>query len=529
MKKKRISFIVIISIVFLLSSCDISTLLESFKGNAYEDLFDMNLVGEQAQEAVNTVVEASAPDSAPSSQAVDPSTNNVKVDQIQSVEEPKGVAPPADIPSDDAEDPDDIVDGQIAVVDDTVPTLPKQSEEEKAQLKATVGQALSGEGEDDFVESLQDPAEDEQVFAAHNTSVLVAGVLEDVNGVVGASSLSDDVKEAVNDFTENLVIELPASPTQADILNAQLAANLANSMINALNVLAGDGDIGEFNVDTDDEDVKQAIKQVVSDAAFMVKVAKAQGATSALINSINVNSIFSMFNNDDSSSSRLLPPSEDPPSDTVHTLPADSIDYLNNFKSTINLVLQDILGVDIDSEVPTMDYDKFLNAIEAYKNQNKAFNSFISAAKIGNYDYDDVSADDRSEFCGITGVLNYTLATVLINIDPILLEFEEDLSGTDYDTVEALVNLILSANSDLINPEEGYEDTMEVTLPGELEAVYDNFSDMNLIMEDLGLREIAEKYLVNAKLLATLGSPVGSDNLLLDMLNEVTLPEEPAK
>ncbi len=46
MKIRKLSVFAVLAITLLLSSCDVTTLLDTFKGNAYEDVFDMDLVGD---------------------------------------------------------------------------------------------------------------------------------------------------------------------------------------------------------------------------------------------------------------------------------------------------------------------------------------------------------------------------------------------------------------------------------------------------------------------------------------------------
>ncbi|MGD1818404.1 MAG: hypothetical protein ACPKOI_00785 [Pleomorphochaeta sp.] len=106
MKKRIIGILALLSIVLLLSSCDISTLLDNLKGNAYEDILDIDLVGEQAQEAVNTVVEATEPVNESKDDVVVGAV--VQVDNVQSVDVPSGVTPQSDLGTKDVTTPDDL-------------------------------------------------------------------------------------------------------------------------------------------------------------------------------------------------------------------------------------------------------------------------------------------------------------------------------------------------------------------------------------------------------------------------------------
>lgn len=554
MKKKRIGFVIVISIVFLLSSCDITTLLDSLKGNAYEDVFDMNLVGEQAQEAVDTVVEASDPETVSEGDAVedDGFGNDVVVvgeGAVDVIETPQGVDSPDDIPAGDVDDDDndgirdDLEDGEVAVIDGQVPTLPVQDEEEKEELKSTVTQALAGEGEDEFVEELEEPADDGQIVAAHNTQVVLEAVLEDVSGDLDTSGLDENdeddqrliqVFETFGELSDSLIVELPQEPTQADILNVQLASNLANSMVTALNVIAGDGNgldtIDE--VDTSDPEVQDAINQVISDAEFMLTVAQAQGPTSDLLNSIDVSNLFNLFNDNDRNIARIaVQQEEDPPENQSVEIPSDMILYLDSFNDTINIVLEDILGVNFGVNPPTMDYDSLLDATESYVAELNAFNGFLVASRAGNLNNSQVS--DQANFIGVSGVLNYTIATVLVNLPEVLDEVQgtlDTINNPSVATIEAAVNLILAANSGLINPSGGYVEGMEAELPYVLEHLgFENYYTVdeaeNLYFE-LELNTVAEKWLADAIYLAQLGIPEGSsDNIIIEMLNRIELPE----
>jgi len=300
----------------------------------------------------------------------------------------------------------------------------------------------------------------------------------------------------------------------------QLANNIANSMIDVLNVIAGDGDIADLSdsdINANDESVKEALRKLASDAGLLIKVSKAQGSTSALINSIDINGLFDAFDDSDRTAKIIQEGSSE-------VIPADTIEMLNKFKKTINLLLKDILGVDIESNTPTMDYNKFLAAIDSYKLQISAFETFISAAKVGEYDYDDVNADDRSDFCGVTGSLNYTIATVLVNLEGAFDEIESLLNDSAYSSVEAIINEFLDVNKALINPEEGYENGMEAKVPDDFASLETTFGDTDNVLNQLGLEDVAIEYVENIKLLAELGTPVGDENKLLDMFNEIELP-----
>ncbi len=527
MKKRIIGILVLLSIVLLLSSCDISTLLDNLKGNAYEDILDINLVGDQAQEAVNTVVESTEPVKDSKDDVVDSSgaTNVLKVDSVQSVDVPEGVTPQSDLETKDATTPDDLEEDKVAVVGNEVPTLPKQTEEQKTELKATVATALSGEGEDEFVESLSAGADNDQVIAAHNTAVILTSVVNSINdAVAGSTTLSDDFKEDFSEIAATLTIGLPENPTKADILNVQLASNLVNSMSNALALIAGEGNsIASINLDSDvieTEPVQTALLAVVSDAAFMVKVAKAQGSTSDLINSIDINNLISMFSSRDAKlvSSRVA---VEPPSDETYYLPEASLEYLNGFRGTLDLILRDILGVDPDTN--TMDKAKFEAAIKTYKAQKVAFGNFISAARTGKYNYAKVRADDRAVFCGVTGLINYTIAVVLTNIEDVMDVVVDDIGDeVNYGTIEQIVDLLLSKNTVLINADEFTTET-PINNPGIIEDLGDlpAYNDINTAIDHLGIREIARKYFKNAILLVRLGTDNPDQSILLEMLESM--------
>ncbi|MGD1815848.1 MAG: hypothetical protein ACPKNR_02335 [Pleomorphochaeta sp.] len=523
MKKRIIGILALLSIVLLLSSCDISTLLDNLKGNAYEDILDIDLVGEQAQEAVNTVVEATEPVNESKTDVVEGAV--VKVDSVQSVDVPSGVTPQSDLGTKDVTTPDDLEDDKVAVVGDEVPTLPKQTEEQKTELKSTVATALSGEGEDEFVESLSADADDDQVIAAHNTAVIVTSVVNSINSTVASSGLSDEFKEDFSEIAAALTIGLPENPTKADILNVQLASNLVNSMTNALNLIAGAGSIADIDLDSpviETPEVQEALLGVVSDAAFMVKVAKAQGSTSDLINSIDINNLISMFSSRDAKlvSSRIAIDPDPSTSDETYYLPEESLQYLNGFRGTLDLILRDILGV--DPVTNTMDKAKFEAAIKTYKAQKVAFGNFISAARTGKYTYAKVRADDRAVFCGVTGLINYTIAVVLTNIEDVMDVVAVDINDVNYDTIEEIVNLLLSKNTALINADE-LTTTTPIVSPGIVEDLGDLavYSDINLAIDHLGVREIARKYFKNAILLVKLGTDKPEQSILLEMLESM--------
>ncbi len=525
MKKRIIGILALLSIVLLLSSCDISTLLDNLKGNAYEDILDIDLVGEQAQEAVNTVVEATDPVQESKTDVVEGAV--VKVDNVQSVDVPEGVTPQSDLGTKEVTTPDELEADKVAVVGEEVPTLPKQTEEQKTELKATVATALSGEGEDEFVESLSADADDNQVIAAHNTAVILTSVVNSINDTVEVSGLPDQFKEDFSEIAAALTIGLPENPTKADILNVQLASNLVNSMTNALTLIAGDGNsIANIDLDSpviESEEVQEALLGVVSDAAFMVKVAKAQGSTSDLINSIDINNLISMFSSRDAKlvSSRVGIDPDPSTSDETYYLPEESLQYLNGFRGTLDLILRDILGVDPDTN--TMDKAKFEAAIKTYKAQKVAFGNFISAARTGKYTYAKVRADDRAVFCGVTGLINYTIAVVLTNIEDVMEVVVDDIDDeVNYGTIEQIVDLLLSKNTALINADE-LTTTTPIVSPGIVEDLGDlpEYNDINTAIDHLGIRTIARKYFKNAILLVTLGTDNPNESILLEMLESM--------
>ncbi|MGD1821810.1 MAG: hypothetical protein ACPKM0_03480 [Pleomorphochaeta sp.] len=511
MKKRKISLLIVLSIVFLLSSCDISTLLDSFKGNVYEDVFDMDLVGEQAQDAVNSVVEASEPESVSEDEAVDSSGNvNVGEDAVDTIVVPDDIAEDVEIPTADVDDVDDLTPNTVAVFNEGVPTLPVQDEDEKDEIKATVNQALSGEGEDSFIESLEEDAEEEQIIAAHNTKVIANKVLNKVNGELETSGVPEGVSDAISALADELGNKLPENPTQADILNAQLVANLANSMVNALTVMAGDGDLSDIDdIDTDDPEVQEALDNVRSDAAFLINVARAQGATSDLINSIDLTNILSLFEGD-GEEARLARAA------ITDTVDENFLPYLNAFKTSINLVLTKVLGVDITSSTPEMDYETFKAAVSSYSLQRTAFDLFVSSSE--GLTYETIDGDQRSKYCGITGVVNYTLATVFDNVKPALDKIEEALEGgsTPY-TIEEIVNLVLQANTDFIDPSE-YTAPLEYTIPDGISDI-----DIEALQTELDITTSVELYITNVRRLAELGVPKNDleNSVLIQLVDEI--------
>ncbi len=469
MKKKKISILALFTIILLLSSCDVTTLLDTFKGNAYEEVFNIDLVGEQAQEAVEAVAEASEP---------------VEVDQATFE---------ADNPDIDINDMD-VVDGKVAM-------LPEQTDEEKEELKSTVAKSLSGSSTDDFLEGLEEEADEEQASAAKNSAVVVNQLLEDIADPSNLDGLDSEIQSQIADLAYDLQLDLPDNPTQADVLNVQLASNLVNSLSDVL------GQIDE-GADLDDEDVVDGILEVISDAAFMLKVAKAQGSTSDLINSLDLTELINMFSDDSGSS-------VDTPEDETTSLDSEAVRYLNAFSDTIDIVLVDILGVDTEATVPVMDQDKFDAAILNYTTQYAAINSFLTMANVSGYEYGDVSEDDRAVFAGINGVITYTIATALVNVDTIFDAVDEDLGS--YDSVKAVVDLLLGANTELVSADP-YTTDMEFVLPADISALGDDFEDGDEIIANLGLEEKAETFINNAIYLVELGSKSPEDNLLYQAL-----------
>ena len=262
--------------------------------------------------------------------------------------------------------------------------------------------------------------------------------------------------------------------------------------------------------DLDDEDVVDGLLEVVSDAAFMLKVAKAQGSTSDLINSLDINNLLDLFMDDSGSS-------VDTPEDETTSLNSDAVSYLNAFSDAIDIVLVDILGVDTEATVPVMDQDKFDAAILNYSTQYAAINSFLTVANMSGYEYDDVSEDDRAAFAGINGVITYTIATALVNVNTVFEAVEEDLGSLD--SVKAVVDLLLGANTELVSADT-YTTDMDFTLPSQIIALGDNFEDGDEIIANLGLEEKAETFINNAIYLVELGSTSPEDNLLYQALVE---------
>ncbi|MDC7250745.1 MAG: hypothetical protein PQJ49_12580 [Sphaerochaetaceae bacterium] len=445
MKKKKISILALFTIILLLSSCDVTTLLDTFKGNAYEEVFNIDLVGEQAQEAVDAVVDALQP----------------------------------------------------VVIGSDAPTLPVQTDEEKEELKSTIAKVLSGSSTDEFLEGLEEEADEDVAEAAENTADEINGMLDDLLDPSNLDGLDEDIQDQISDLANDLRLDLPDNPTQADILNVQLASNLVNGLTDVLGQIDGGADL-------DDEEVVDGLLEVVSDAAFMLKVAKAQGSTSDLINSLDINNLLDLFMDDSGAST-----------DETTSLNSDAVSYLNAFSNTIDIVLVDILGVDTDATVPVMNQDKFDAAVLNYTTQYAAINSFLTVATVGDYEYDDITEDDRAAFAGVNGVITYTIATALVNVDTIFEAVKEDLGS--YDSVKAVVDLLLGANTELVSADP-YTTEMEFVLPGDILALGDNFEDSDEIIANLGLEEKAEAFINNAIYLVELGSTSPEDNLLYQAL-----------
>ncbi|MCY1153176.1 MAG: hypothetical protein OWP43_12240 [Sphaerochaetaceae bacterium] len=445
MKKKKISILALFTIILLLSSCDVTTLLDTFKGNAYEEVFNIDLVGEQAQEAVDAVVDALQP----------------------------------------------------VVIGSDAPTLPVQTDEEKEELKSTIAKVLSGSSTDEFLEGLEEEADEDVAEAAENTADEINGMLDDLLDPSNLDGLDEDIQDQISDLANDLRLDLPDNPTQADILNVQLASNLVNGLTDVLGQIDGGADL-------DDEEVVDGLLEVVSDAAFMLKVAKAQGSTSDLINSLDINNLLDLFMDDSGAST-----------DETTSLNSDAVSYLNAFSNTIDIVLVDILGVDTDATVPVMNQDKFDAAVLNYTTQYAAINSFLTVATVGDYEYDDITEDDRAAFAGVNGVITYTIATALVNVDTIFDAVKEDLGS--YDSVKAVVDLLLGANTELVSADP-YTTEMEFVLPGDILALGENFEDSDEIIANLGLEEKAEAFINNAVYLVELGSTSPEDNLLYQAL-----------
>ncbi|MDC7242465.1 MAG: hypothetical protein PQJ44_00410 [Sphaerochaetaceae bacterium] len=445
MKKKKISILALFTIILLLSSCDVTTLLDTFKGNAYEEVFNIDLVGEQAQEAVDAVVDALQP----------------------------------------------------VVIGSDAPTLPVQTDEEKEELKSTIAKVLSGSSTDEFLEGLEEEADEDVAEAAENTADEINGMLDDLLDPSNLDGLDEDIQDQISDLANDLRLDLPDNPTQADILNVQLASNLVNGLTDVLGQIDGGADL-------DDEEVVDGLLEVVSDAAFMLKVAKAQGSTSDLINSLDINNLLDLFMDDSGAST-----------DETTSLNSDAVSYLNAFSNTIDIVLVDILGVDTDATVPVMNQDKFDAAVLNYTTQYAAINSFLTVATVGDYEYDDITEDDRAAFAGVNGVITYTIATALVNVDTIFDAVKEDLGS--YDSVKAVVDLLLGANTELVSADP-YTTEMEFVLPGDILALGENFEDSDEIIANLGLEEKAEAFINNAIYLVELGSTSPEDNLLYQAL-----------
>jgi len=239
MKIRKLSVFAVLAITLLLSSCDVTTLLDTFKGNAYEDVFDLDLVGAQAEEAVNSVMDAAEAEDVDEGDAVD-SSDNVVAAGIAVVPVPKGVIP-KDIPAASVAGglASGRITGSVAIVDGKVPKLPKQDKAKKDELKSIVGTALSGTGEKDFLDKLKTPAIDAQILAAHNTAIMVYETLDDIANFLG---LDTELGSLIASIRDGLNIELPVPPaviTLQEILNIQAASNLANSLSNLLTVASG--------------------------------------------------------------------------------------------------------------------------------------------------------------------------------------------------------------------------------------------------------------------------------------------------
>lgn len=292
MKRKKISIFVLLTIVLLLSSCDVTTMFETMRGNTYEDIFGVYLVGDQVNETVTTVSKSSTPIL---QDAGDPE-NDFDLEDDKTIEKPQGVTLPK---LDKTTEGEDLHPEKVAVKDGKIPTLPKQTKEDKTELKSAVASSLSGSSKKDFVEKLKAPATPEKALAAHNTSVMVNSLLGELED---KADDSDDVKELkgkVRELTSGLKLKLPAQPTEADILNVQMASNLVNSLTSTLNKIAGAGgnvaDIDPDKVDMDDKNIRDGLLEVVSDAAFMVNVSRAQGTNSELVNSIDLDGLLGML------------------------------------------------------------------------------------------------------------------------------------------------------------------------------------------------------------------------------------------
>lgn len=451
MKKKTISLVILLSIIFLLSSCDVTTLLDTFKGNVYEDVFDVDLVGDSAQEAADNV-----------SQSLVPVLN-----------------------------------------DENEPVLPTQTDEEKEELKSTVAKAISSESSSDaFFDSLEEEASEEQGTAAKNTA---DDVNEKLDGLKDLDLDDNDLEAQIDELVDALMLDLPDNPTQADVLNVQLANNLVNSLSDALDLIDDE--------DASDDDIIDGFLDVISDAAFMLNVAKAQGSTSDLINSLDFSQLMDLFADDSGSSSD---------SDQTTSFNSEAVDTLNAFRSTVDLVLENILGIDPENVNEGMDSDILDAAIDNYKLQYSAFNSFLAVTKYNTTGIEyEITQDDLDEFAGIPGVISYTIATALVNVDTVFEELKPE--DENYDTIKEIVDALIGANTSLVYPDE-YTEDMEFFLPEDLVSIGQDFQgnsdDISDVLEDLGLEEKAKVFIDNAIYLVELTVSNPDDNLLLQALLE---------
>ena len=276
--------------------------------------------------------------------------------------------------------------------------------------------------------------------------------------------------------------------------------------------------LGTANVD--DPVIKAAVLEVISDAAFFVRLARAQGATSAILNSIssiNISGLIDMLGGEDGSSSErggLSPSSK--------TL-GDAAEYLNAYRETFDLILSEVLGVTKnDAGIYVMDSAKFDTAINSYKLQAGGFDSFIAGVKVANLGYSDITAEDREVFCGFPGLLNYTLITVLSNVEDVVDELGSSLP-VGYNTIKEITDAFLLPNGALLD-KDPLEATDTIVIPVELETLGDSFddnADFEAIIVNLELEEKAETFVNNAILLVSLGQSNADGNLILDMLNEL--------
>ena len=341
----------------------------------------------------------------------------------------------------------------------------------------------------------------------------------------GSGDEVSDVVGTLGGLAGELLDDLEDNPTtQADVLNAQLTLNLTNSIINALNVIAGDGNgitsIGA--VDTSDPVVKEALQKVISDATIMLKLAKAQGSTSNLINSVNLTNLFNMF-----AERRLELASRDD-----YPIGSEELAILNGMKDTINMVLLDILGIDKTATNPTIDRDKLEKATSNYKKQLGLFNTFIETSGYG-LTYDDIKETDRDEYCGINGVINYTIATVLVNLQPVIDEYESR-SGidADIDTIDKLLSVFLNANPNILNFDDGFVDS--ITIDEDLltlNTVYTDSLINQLYINDLenaglNIKAIATEWKTNAEYLARLGiKNYDESQIKLELFDKIVIPD----